>query len=70
MVTLYDCSSATGYAAQGIAESGFLHLMLFGGLIFSVDVDEECGLEEWAVTCVIESCKSKRRMKEKTHIGL
>ncbi|KAM1321336.1 hypothetical protein PS2_014027 [Malus domestica] len=52
--TLRDCLSAASYAAQWIVESGFLHLMLFGGLLFSEDVDEEHGLEEGAVTCVLE----------------
>lgn len=54
MATLSDCSPVASCATQGIVESGFLHSMLSGGLLFNEDVNEERGLKEWTVTCVLE----------------
>ncbi|KAB2623202.1 galacturonosyltransferase 8-like [Pyrus ussuriensis x Pyrus communis] len=66
-------ATPSGCAGPGIAESGFLHSMLFGGLLFGEDIDEERGLRpvfrRAGLRCVV-SCKSKARMKQKTRIGL
>ncbi|KAM0990616.1 hypothetical protein FF1_009092 [Malus domestica] len=52
--TLSHYSSAVDCTAQGIAESGFPDSMLSGGLLFGEDVNEKRGMEEWAVTYVLE----------------